>query len=296
MINTGLFDLTGKKALVTGGSIGIGRACATALAMSGADVAIIARNQQVGNKTAESIREMGVDSFFIRCDVSDKQQVQEMTASVVERFGRLDIAVNNAGIAIPGDDQTQRKEDWDKVIGVNLTGVWLCAQAQAAQMIKQSPTAGKIINTASIAAKIVGINGAYNASKAGVIHLTRTLSAQLGRYNINVNCFSPGCLMTPMISSFSLEMRQKLRDMTPMGYVQRPEDLYGPIQFLASSASNFVTGQDLVIDGGYTLGNWMEPLTRDIPPLINPEEEIIEMKKDLDAMGIPYDEHGVTLK
>lgn len=159
MSNLSLFDLTGKKAVVTGGNMGIGRACATALAMGGADVAIVARNEEMGLKAVESIRALDVDAFFVRCDVSDKQQVQEMTAAVVDRFGRLDIGVNNAGFGLPvGGSETLEKEEWDRVIGVNLTGTWLCAQAQAQQMIKQNPTEGKIINTASILATIAGGN------------------------------------------------------------------------------------------------------------------------------------------
>ena len=283
-----LFDLTGKKALVTGGSTGIGRACATALAMGGADVAIVARNESTGLKAVESIKKMGVDSFFVQCDVSQEQQIQAMTANVVERFGRLDIAINNAGISMQGSDLTMKKADWDSVIAVNLTGVWLCAQAQVRQMSQQTPMGGKIINIASVAARSVnGRSGsAYVASKAAVVHLTHSLAAQFGCYNINVNCVSPGFVMTPLTTSISSEYRERLREIIPMGYVARPEDIHGSILFLASSASNYMTGHDLLLDGGRTLSTWIQPTEkRKCPAHIAPEEEIVALKKDLDTMN-----------
>ena len=170
MSNLSLFDLTGKKALVTGGAMGIGRACATALAMGGADVAIVDLNEGLGNKAAESIKALGGDAFFVSCDVSDEQQVKTMTDTVVERFGRLDIGINNAGFGIlPGGSETLAKDNWDKLINVNLTGTWLCAKYQAQHMIKQVPTEGKIINTASIFATMAGGHAGYNAAKAGVV-------------------------------------------------------------------------------------------------------------------------------
>ena len=291
-----LFDLRGKKALVTGGAVGVGRACAIALATGGADVAIVDINRTVGEKTVASLEALGVQSFFIACDVSNQAQVQAMMAAVVERFGRLDIAINNAGIANGCEDEIQAKSEWDKIIDINLTGVWLCAQAAGQQMIKQRPSGGKIINTASMAATIAAGNGAYSASKAGVVHLTHSLAAKWGRFNINVNCFSPGCVMTPMWASVPLEMRESIRSSTPLGHLQRPEDLYGAILFLASEASNFVTGHDLLIDGGFTLdAASISQYERSVPPRVSPEDEIAELKRDLDTMGIAYDENGVGL-
>jgi NAD(P)-dependent dehydrogenase (short-subunit alcohol dehydrogenase family) len=288
-----MFGLTGKKALVTGGAVGIGKACATALAMAGADVAIADIDDQTGEKTAEGIRQMGVDCIFVKCDVTSKEQVQSMVEKVVERFGRLDIGINNAGIAILGGDEDLDQTAWDKVIAINLTGTWLCAQAEAQQMIKQGD-GGKIINTASMSARIANCNASYDASKAGVVHMTKTLAAEWGRFNINVNCFSPSYLLTPMHASTPLEARQCIRDLTPMGHMERPEDLYGTIIFLASAASNYVTGHDLLVDGGHTLNAWLVPLGRVLPPRVNQEEEIVQLKKDLDAMGVEYDENGVN--
>lgn len=294
MADLGLFDLTGKKALVTGGAVGIGKGCATALAMAGADVAIVDIDDKTGPKTAEGIKAMGADSLFVKCDVTKKDEVQAMVARVVEQFGRLDIGVNNAGIAILGLDEDVEQSDWDKVIAVNLTGVWLCAQAEAQQMIKQTPTEGKIINTASMSATISNCNASYNASKAGIVQMTKMLAAEWGRFNINVNCFSPSYLLTPMHASTPVEARERIRELTPMGYMERPEDLYGTAIFLASAASNFVTGHDLMVDGGHTLNAWLVPLGREVPPRVSPEEEVAQLKKDLDAMGVEYDENGIN--
>jgi len=294
MADLSLFELTGKKALVTGGAVGIGRGYATALAMAGADVAIVDIDKETADKTAESIRGMGQDSVAIRCDVTDKDQVQAMVAQVVERFGRLDIGVNNAGIAILGADEELDQADWDKVIAVNLTGAYLCAQAQARQMIRQTPTEGKIINTASMSASIANCNASYDASKAGIVHMTRTLAAEWGRFNINVNCISPSYIMTPMHASTPTVVRERIRELTPLGHVERPEDLYGAVVFLASAASNYVTGHDLMVDGGHTLNAWLTPLSREVPPRVSPEEEVVQMKHDLDAMGVTYDADGVN--
>lgn len=296
MPDLSLFDLSGKKALVTGGAMGVGRACALALARAGADVAVIDLNEGMGNTTAASIRDMGRDAIFVRCDVSQSVPVQAMMDAVVQQFGRLDIAVNNAGIIRFVPDESQSKEDWDQVIGVNLTGTWLCAKAEMQQMIKQSPMQGKIINIGSIAAVSASMSGSYDASKAAVVQLTRTLASRWGRYNINVNCVSPGYVVGGMGINRSLEERQRLRKVTPLGHTQRLEDLYGPILFLASRASDYVTGQNLIVDGGHTLSTWMDPLDRSVPPRIDPAEEIIEMKKELVTRGIAHDEDGIILR
>jgi NAD(P)-dependent dehydrogenase (short-subunit alcohol dehydrogenase family) len=287
-----MFDLTGKKALVTGGAVGIGRGCAVALAQAGADVAIVDRDQTTAQRAADEIRALGRQSLAVRCDVSREDEVQAMVRRVTEAFGRLDIAVNNAGIGILGADEEFPLESWDKVIAVNFTGVFLCAQAEAQQMIRQTPTEGKIINLASMSATICNCNASYNGSKAGVVQMTRMLAAQWGRYNINVNCISPSYVLTPMHASTPTIVRQRIRELTPLGHVQRPEDLYGPVVFLASSASNYVTGHDLVVDGGHTLNAWLTPLTRAVPPRVDPSEEIVQLKHDLDLLDLPYDADG----
>ena len=281
-----LFDLTGKKALVTGGAVGIGRAYAIALAAAGADVAIVDIDDKVGPITAKEIQAMGRDGVYIRCDVTKADQVQAMVDAVVARFGRLDIGVNNAGIAILGADATLEQKDWDKVIAVNLTGAFLCCQAEARCMIAQK-SGGKIINTASMSATIANCNASYDASKAGIVHMTKTLAAEWGTYNINVNCISPSYILSPMHASTPTVVRQRIRDLTPLGYVERPEDLHGPVVFLASDASNYVTGHDLMVDGGHTLNAWLVPLGRALPPRVSPAQEIVQLKHDLTAMGLP---------
>ncbi len=294
MADLSLFDLTGKNALVTGGAVGIGRGSAVALARAGADVAIADVNADAGEKTAEEIRSMRRQSLLVACDVTRRHQVQAMVRDVVEQFGRLDIAVNNAGIAILGADEEICQEDWDKVIAVNLTGTFLCAQAEARQMIRQTPVEGKIINIGSMSATIANCNASYDASKAGVVHMTKTLAAEWGRYNINVNCISPSYVLTPMHASTPMAVRQRIRELTPLGHVERPEDLHGAVIFLASAASDYVTGNDLMVDGGHTLNAWLTPLGRSVPPRVSPEEEIVQLKHDMDVLGFPYDAVGIN--
>jgi NAD(P)-dependent dehydrogenase (short-subunit alcohol dehydrogenase family) len=294
MADLSLFDLTGKTALVTGGAVGIGRGCALALARAGADVAIVDVNAQAGIKTADEIRSFGVRSLFSPCDVTQKAAVQAMVKQVAESFGRLDIAVNNAGIGILGGDEEIDQREWDKVIAVNLTGTFLCAQAEAQQMIRQTPTEGKIINIASMSATIANCNASYDASKAGVVHMTKTLAAEWGRFNINVNCISPSYVLTPMHASTPVIVRQRIRELTPLGHVERPEDLHGAVIFLASAASNYVTGLDLMVDGGHTLNAWLTGLGRAVPPRVSPAEETVQLKHDLDVLGLAYDADGIN--
>ena len=294
MADLSLFDLTGKRALVTGAAVGIGRGCAVALARAGADVAILDLNEKAGSRTAEEIRAMGRQSLFVPCDVTKRDEVQAAVGCVAEAFGRLDIAVNNAGIAILGADEEIAQDAWDKVIAVNLTGVFLCAQAEAQQMIRQEPTEGKIINIASMSATIANCNASYDGSKAGVVHMTKTLAAEWGRFNINVNCISPSYVLSPMHASTPTVVRQRIRELTPLGHMERPEDLHGAVVFLASPASNYVTGHDLMVDGGHTLNAWLIPLSRSVAPRVSPEEETVQLKHDLDVLGLPYDRDGIN--
>ncbi len=294
MSDLSLFELSGRKALVTGGAVGIGRGCALALARAGADVAVVDRDAAAGSQTAQEIQALGVQSLFVACDVTDKTQVQAMVDQVVAKFGRLDVAVNNAGIAILGADEELDQAAWDQVVAVNLTGAFLCAQAEAQQMIRQSPTGGKIINIASMSATIANCNASYDASKAGVVHMTKTLAAEWGRFNINVNCISPSYVLTPMHASTPLVVRERIRQLTPLGHVQRPEDLHGAVIFLASAAADYVTGLDLMVDGGHTLNAWLTPLSRAVPPRVSPEEETVQLKHDLQVLGWPCDAEGIN--
>ncbi|MDR1493502.1 MAG: SDR family oxidoreductase [Planctomycetaceae bacterium] len=289
-----LFDLTGKSALVTGASVGIGRGYAAALAQAGANVAVVDVDEKTGQKTAEQLKSYGIQSVFIRCDVTKKDDVNAMVAEVAASFGRLDIAVNNAGIGILGPDEDFSAEDWNKVIAVNLTGMYYCCQAEAKQFLKQNPVQGKIVNTASMSARIMNCNASYNGSKGGVVAMTQMLAAEWGQYNINVNCISPSYILSPMHASTPVEVRRRIRELTPLGYVERPEDLYGAVIFLASDASNYITGHDLLVDGGHTLNAWLTPLGRSVPPRVSPEEETVQLKNDLDALGLSYDADGIN--
>lgn len=292
------FDLSGKAALVTGAAVGIGRACATALAKAGAKIALVDMNEDVGIKTALGLQAQGADAFFVRCDITDEKQVQNAVDSIVDRFGRLDIALNNAGSVAGGTDLEQPKSEWDRVLDVNLTGLWLCARAEARQMARQSPLDGKIINIASMWGTMAGTSGSYCASKAGVIHLSKVLAVEWGAYNINVNCISPSYVMTPlMMSSLDVppeEFRRRAREVTPLGHVQRPEDIGGAAVFLASRASDYVTGLNLIVDGGHTLNTWYSPVERKTPPRVNPDQEIAHLKEDFAALGVAYDNEWST--
>jgi hypothetical protein len=153
---------------------------------------------------------------------------------------------------------------------------------------------GKIINTASMSARIANCNASYDGSKGGVVEMTRALAAQWGRHNINVNCISPSYILSPMHASTPVEVRERIRSLTPMGYMERPEDLAGPLVFLASDASNYVTGVDLLVDGGHTLNAWLTPLGRDVPPRVSPEEEIQSLVHDMNALEVPINEDGIN--
>ena len=249
------FRLDGKVALVTGGGQGIGKAIALALAEAGANIAIMDINEETSRKVAEEIHQIGKDALVCVGDVSRSLDCKRAVEMIVEKWGKLDIGINNAGIGMWGNAESYSEADWDKVININLKGVFLCAQAEAQVMIPNKY--GKIINTASMSGHIVNRpqnQVAYNVSKAGVIHLTRTLAAEWARYGIRVNSISPGYIHTPLIESEAVRdfVPGWLKDI-PLGRLGEVEDLQGAVIYLASEASDYVTGHDLVIDGGYTL-------------------------------------------
>lgn len=258
-----IFDLSGKKALITGGAGGIGRACAIGMAKAGADVAIADQQTEIGMQTADEIRALGRKSLFVRCDVSDVSSVDSMVAEVVDSFGRLDIAFNNAGISGSEGASTDdvALEIWNRVLATNLTGTFYCCRAEAKYMIPQKY--GKIINTASMSATIVNNVGfpdgiravAYCASKAGVKHLTKALAAEWVGDNICVNSISPGWTLTPL-TQFLHEVPEFLKfleSITPMHRLANPQELVGGVLYLASDASSYTTGTDLIMDGGHTI-------------------------------------------
>jgi len=261
MYESTIFDLTGRKALVTGGASGIGKACAIGLARAGADVAIVDLNEPMAQETVQIIEDLGRRSIFVPCDVSDVHQVDAMVATVVEFFDRLDIGFNNAGIAVhrPGlSTEDAALFSWDKTLAVNLTGTFYCCRAEARHMIPQKY--GKIVNTSSMCGTVVprlsvmdtGLMP-YCVSKAGVRHLTKCLAAEWAEHNITVNCISPGYVTTALIAGKPKEALDSDNLATPMHREAKPEEIVGGVLYLVSDASSFTTGCDLLIDGGYTI-------------------------------------------
>jgi NAD(P)-dependent dehydrogenase (short-subunit alcohol dehydrogenase family) len=248
------FSLAGKRALVTGAGRGIGYALATALAEAGADVAIVDLDRASAEAAAQQIEALGVRSMAIEADVTDAAQVGEMVQQVIAAWGGLDIGVNNAGIARGGRAEDLSEAAWDAVLDVDLKGVFLCCQAEGRVMLAQG--SGVIVNTASMSAQIVNRpqhQANYNAAKAGVIHLTRSCAAEWADRGVRVNCISPGHTITPMTAHASAERRAVWVSNTPMGRLGDPADLQGAVVYLASDAAAYVTGHDLVVDGGYTI-------------------------------------------
>ncbi len=259
-----LFDLSGRVAIVTGGSIGLGRQMAEGLAEMGANVVLCARKQERCQQAAEQLQQSGVKAIALGCDVKSPESIQQMVDATLAQFGRIDILINNAGISWGAPVEEMSLEDWNKVIETNLTGTFLCAQAVGKVMIRQSEASqgktsqgtsrGKIINIASVA----GLGGAppelpaigYHASKGGVISFTKDLACKWAGHNIQVNAIAPGWFPTHM-SNRALEHHQELfRSHIPLRRFGSEDDLKGAAVFLASDASNYVTGHVLVVDGG----------------------------------------------
>ncbi|HEV8672520.1 MAG TPA: glucose 1-dehydrogenase [Methylomirabilota bacterium] len=248
------FDLTGKVAIVTGGNGGIGLGIARGLANAGAAVALAARNEA---KTREAVAELeaeGGHAFGVRVDVTDEASVQAMVRTVVGRFGRLDILVNNAGINIRKPPEEFTLEEWHRVLDTDLTSIFLCSRAAYPEFKKAG--GGKILNTGSLGALFAAPYAApYNASKGGMVQLTKCLATAWAKDNIQVNAFHPGYTDTEFMRRARDEvpgMHEKVISRSPMKRWGVPEDFAGLAVFLASSASDFVTGASIFIDGGFS--------------------------------------------
>lgn len=250
------FRLDGKSAFVTGGARGIGKSVATAFAEAGADVVIVDVDIATAEATAAEIAAAtGRRMTAIACDVTDPEQVDRMVDEVVKTYGKLDVAFCNAGICINEAAENMTYAQWSKVININLTGVFLTAQAAGRQMLRQG--GGSIINTASMSAHIVNVpqpQCAYNASKAGVIQLTKSMAVEWAARNVRVNCISPGYIGTDLtLSSPSLvPLIEQWNQMSPIHRLGKPEELQAICVYLASDASPFTTGGDFVVDGAFT--------------------------------------------
>ena len=247
-----LFELTGRVAIITGGSIGLGRQMAEALAEMGAHLVLCARKEERCQQAAEELQRLGINAVALACDVKSQASVQEMVSAALAQFGRIDVLINNAGISWGAPAEEMRLEDWNKVIDTNLTGTFLCAQAVGKVMIRQGR--GKIINIASVA----GLGGApaelpaigYHASKGGVISFTKDLACKWAVHNIQVNAIAPGWFPTHMSNRVLEHHKELFLSHIPMRRFGNEHDLKGAAVFLASDASDYVTGHVLVVDGG----------------------------------------------
>ncbi|MEW9051771.1 MAG: glucose 1-dehydrogenase [Neobacillus sp.] len=247
------FELKGKVALVTGGSKGIGFAMAYALGSYGATVILSSRGTEEGEKAVEELIDKGIEAAYIRCDVTDKMQVEQLVSKIAAQFGSLDILVNNAGMNIRKSLVEVEENDWDQVLNVNLKGLFLVGQACAKQMIQQNY--GKIINISSILGSVgLPLQTSYAASKGGINQLTKVWADELAPYNITVNAIGPGYIKTPMTEEW-LSDPERVRNITNSTMIKRigeTSDLAGPVVFLASDTSRYVTGQIIHVDGGWT--------------------------------------------
>lgn len=249
-------ELQGKVMLITGGSSGIGRASALAAAQAGAVVAVADLSEEAGEETARMICEAGGEAFFLRADVTDRGSVAAMIGAVLERYGRLDCAVNNAGVSGGMHSRLHEYDDetFDLVVNVNLRGVWLCMKAELMVMMQQG--GGVILNMASVAGLIGAPKAAaYAASKHGVIGLTRSAAGEYAKYNIRINAICPSFTETPMVTDLTSRdpvMDRITQAASPMKRLGRPEEIAAAVVWLASDAASFVHGHALALDGGLT--------------------------------------------
>lgn len=252
-MNIPSFSLKNKVALVTGGSKGIGYGMATALGEYGATIAIASRGIEDLKKAERSMSERGIAVKGFKADVTQKDQVEQLVRSVVAEFGRIDILVNNAGMNIRKLLVDIEESDWDRVVTTNLKGIFLVGQAVAKQMVKQR--SGRIINISSIFGSVgMSMQTSYAASKGGINQLTKVWADELAPLGITVNAIAPAYIKTPMTESWLSDKYryQQIVDNTMMKRVGELEDLVGPVVFFASEASSYVTGQTLLVDGGWT--------------------------------------------
>jgi NAD(P)-dependent dehydrogenase (short-subunit alcohol dehydrogenase family) len=250
-------ELEGKVGLVTGGTSGIGRDTAVLFAKSGAKVVVAGRRETEGKETIELIRSAGGDGLFVQADVSKASDVDALVRKAVDKFGRLDVAFNNAGIEGAWVRIIQQSEaDWDRTIDINLKGVWLCLKYEIRQMLKQGG-GGAIVNMASIQG-LVGSAGAaaYTASKHGVIGLTKAAALETARSRIRINAVCPAAIETPMADRLFGEpaVHQFVLSHQPIGRFGKPSEIAEAVVWMCSERASFMTGQSLVLDGGFLAG------------------------------------------
>ena len=241
--------LKDKVAFVTGSAQGIGKAVAVALAKAGANIVVSDINLELATQTAKEIEALGVKTLAIKTNVADAADVEKSVAEIGKFFGRIDILVNNAGITKDGLLMRMKKEDWDAVIGVNLTGVFNCTKAVSTLMMKQRY--GKIVSIASIVGQMGNAGQAnYAASKGGVIAFTKTVAKELASRNVTANAIAPGFIRTAMTDKLPDEVKKKLMEQIPLGKLGTPEDIANAVLFLAGPEADYITGQVLAVNGG----------------------------------------------
>lgn len=246
--------LESKVVIVTGGASGLGKAMVEAFAEEGATVVIADVNKADGLQFASDLSSQGKQADFLFLDVSDAEQVNTAIDSVFKKYGKIDVLCNNAGVNVRKFALDISPEEWQKVINVNLSGMFYCAQAVGRVMVQQK--SGKIINTASVSAVRGHLKRApYASAKGGVYQMTKVLAHEWGQYNVNVNAIGPGFVETPLTSKLinGPGVREEMTSKIPMKRLGKTEDIVGPVLFLASDCSSYITGQLILIDGGRTI-------------------------------------------
>ncbi len=270
VVSLSRFGLEGKVAIVTGAGQGIGKATALGVATLGANVVVADINARTGEATAAEVRALGRKSLAIATDVCDSKQIAKLVEATMAEFGRIDILINNAAIVIPVSPMLAvRVEDWDRIMNANLKSLFLCCKAVAPVMIKQNK--GNIINLASMAGlRAVPGTAVYGISKAGVISFTQSLAAELSRYHIRVNAVAPGTVETPQHASVRGAADKDIgaRFGIPLGRIGQPDDIAAAVIYLASDASDYVSGEVIQVKGGpYTRKGDMEQFVEKFPSL-----------------------------
>jgi NAD(P)-dependent dehydrogenase (short-subunit alcohol dehydrogenase family) len=250
-------ELEGKVGLVTGGTSGIGRETALLFAKAGVKVVVAGRREREGNETIELVRAAGGEGLFQKADVSKASEVEALIQKAVERFGRLDVAFNNAGIeGVWVPIVRQSEEDWDRTININLKGVWLCLKYEIQQMLKQGG-GGAIVNMASVTGLVGGAGAAaYSASKHGVVGLTKSAALETARSGIRINAVCPAVIETPMGERLfgAPAVHKSVVGLHPIGRFGRPAEIAEAVVWMCSDRASFMTGQSLILDGGFLAG------------------------------------------